>query len=114
MIGEEANPVTWNQLLGVSGTVFMLFSAGVGYVLRSVSQLNKRIEVNTQKIAAHEVKVAEEYATTDAVVQIEGRLTDSINRMSDQLTQSISHLTSRFEAMFAEVLTIARERKKDE
>jgi len=105
---EDNGAITWSQLIGASSALTMLITGAFGYVLRAVGQQGKRIDEVNKKVEDHKVKVAEEYATTDVVIQIETRLTESINRMSDQLTGAMGHLTTRFEAMFSQVIDIAR------
>ena len=82
------SPVTWNELYVVAG---LIIGAGTT-VAACTAWLWRLVAAMRKEVADFREKVAETYATTHTVIQVESRIEAALNRMVEQFERGFDRV----------------------
>ncbi len=98
MTAIDHSPVTWSELYVVAG---LIVGAGVA-VAGFTAWLWRVISALRSELTDFREKVAENYATTQAVIQVESRIEAALNRLVEQFERGFDRVIQLIHANAAD------------
>ncbi len=86
--------ITWEQVASIISAGGALLAI-VAWVYRGLRAIERRVEEVRAKcaneLAEFKLSVAREYATSEAIKEVEERVVEAINRLADRLDRILDH-----------------------